>query len=262
MHDEVAHDTGHAVQHEVERDGRIGRDHALDRRVADVALVPQGDVLEGRHRIAAHQARQAGHVLREDRVALVRHRRRALLGLAEGLLRLADLGALQVADLDGEALDRPGDDGHGREELRVPVARHDLRGERFRHQAESLADVGLDLRRQVRERPDRARQLAEAHAVARRAQALDVALHLGRTSRPLQPEGDGLGVDAVRAPDHRRAAVVLGLNPEGVTQADRTGDQEVRRAHQLHGEGGVEHVGRGEPEVQEAAFRADARPPS
>ena len=91
-------------EHEVEHDGRIGTDHTLHRGVADVALVPQRHVLEGRERIAAHQAREPGHVLAQDRVALVRHRRRALLPLAERLGDLPHLGALQVADLDGEPL--------------------------------------------------------------------------------------------------------------------------------------------------------------
>ena len=63
-----------------------------------------------RQRVAAHQPREAGHVLDQDRVALVRHRRRALLAAAERLLRLADLGALQVADLERDALAGPGQD--------------------------------------------------------------------------------------------------------------------------------------------------------
>ena len=47
-------------------------------------------------------------LLAADRVALVRHRRRALLALAERLLDLADLGLLQAADLEGELLERGG----------------------------------------------------------------------------------------------------------------------------------------------------------
>ena len=94
---------GGAAQHEVGERGRVGRDHALDRRVRDVALVPQRHVLQRRHGVAAQQARQAGQVLAQDRVLLVRHRRGALLPLAERLLRFADLGALPVADLDARA---------------------------------------------------------------------------------------------------------------------------------------------------------------
>ena len=92
------------MQHEVERHAGVGEDHALDRRVADVALVPERLVLERRRRVAAHHAREAGDVLEPPRVALVRHRRRALLARAELLLHLAHLGAREVAQLDGDLL--------------------------------------------------------------------------------------------------------------------------------------------------------------
>ena len=72
----------------------------------DVALVPQRDVLHRRHHRHAHQPREAGQVLGQHRVALVRHRRRALLARREIFLRLQHLGALQVADLDRQPLDR------------------------------------------------------------------------------------------------------------------------------------------------------------
>ena len=55
---------------------------------------------------AAHHAGEAGEVLGQHRVALVRHRRAALLARGEELLGLAHFGALQVADLGGEVLDR------------------------------------------------------------------------------------------------------------------------------------------------------------
>ena len=42
-------DPREAAQHVIERDEAVGQDHALDRRVRDVALVPQRDVLERRH---------------------------------------------------------------------------------------------------------------------------------------------------------------------------------------------------------------------
>ena len=47
-----------------------------------------------------------GHVLGQHRIALVRHRRRALLARRKILFRLQNLGTLQVTDLDGKALDR------------------------------------------------------------------------------------------------------------------------------------------------------------
>ena len=82
---------------------RVGNDDALDRRVRDVALVPQRDVFERGLQVAAQHPGQAAHLLGLDRVALVRHRARALLlALAESLLGLAHLGALEVTDLERE----------------------------------------------------------------------------------------------------------------------------------------------------------------
>ena len=45
---ELLDHAGHAVERKVERAGGIGRDIALGRGVRDVALVPQGDVLQRR----------------------------------------------------------------------------------------------------------------------------------------------------------------------------------------------------------------------
>ena len=101
-----ADDPREAPQHVIERDEAVGQNHALDRRVRDVALVPERDVLERRLAVAANQAREADNLLAADRIALVRHRRRALLALGERLLDLADLGLLQAADLERELLER------------------------------------------------------------------------------------------------------------------------------------------------------------
>jgi hypothetical protein len=57
--------------------------------VGDVALVPEGDVLEADERSSPDDAREPADALGDDRVPLVRHRRRALLAAAERLLHLA-----------------------------------------------------------------------------------------------------------------------------------------------------------------------------
>ncbi len=85
---------------------RIGEDHPLGARVRDVALVPQGHVLERRDRMAADHAGEAAHALAHDRVPLVRHRARALLPFGERLLHLTDLGAREMADLGRDRVER------------------------------------------------------------------------------------------------------------------------------------------------------------
>ena len=143
--DEPFDEPGEAVEHVVEREERV-RDHdALGRGVRDVALVPERDVLEPDERVRAHDAREAADALGDDRVALVRHRRRALLALAERLRDLADLGAREVADLERELLERGRDERERGEQLGVPVALDDLRRDRLRLEPEALAREPLEL---------------------------------------------------------------------------------------------------------------------
>ena len=162
-----AHDAREAAQHVIERDEAVGQDHALDRRVRDVALVPERDVLE--RRLALPRSSRARPTICSQPIGL------RLCGIAdepfwplrERLLDLADLGLLQAADLERELLERRGGDGERRQQLGVAIALDHLRRDRRRLEAEPAADVGLDRGRQVRERADRARQLADAIAVAR-----------------------------------------------------------------------------------------------
>ena len=77
-----------AVLQVVEQDRRVGQDHALDRGVRDVALVPQRDVLKrrlARCRAARVPARQICSLLIGLRLCGIAAR--ALLARAEGLLR-------------------------------------------------------------------------------------------------------------------------------------------------------------------------------
>ena len=169
--DEAFDQPGEPVEHVVEREERVRHDDALGRRVRDVALVPERDVLEADLRGGADDTREAADPLRDDRVALVRHRRRALLALAERLLHLAHLGAGEVADLGREPVERRGDERERGEELGVPVARDDLRRDRLRLETEALAGDPLELRigRPSTSRPrPRAFRSARRRARARR----------------------------------------------------------------------------------------------
>ena len=68
--------------------------------------MPERDVFERRLTVAANQPRETDDLLAADRVALVRHGRRALLSLGKRLFDLADLGFLQPANLQRELLER------------------------------------------------------------------------------------------------------------------------------------------------------------
>ena len=94
-----------SVEHVVEGEERVGDRDPLCRGVRDVTLVPERDVLEPDERVRADDAREAADPLGDDRVALVRHRRRALLASAERLLHLRDLRTREVPDLERERVE-------------------------------------------------------------------------------------------------------------------------------------------------------------
>ena len=75
--------------------------------------------------------------------------------------------------------------------------------------------------------------------------------------RELEPEGGGLGVDAVRAADGERVLVLLGAALERLHQALDVCDQQIGAARELDCEAGVEHVGRREARVHVARLGAD-----
>src|SRR6266542_308743 len=108
----------------------------------DVALVPERDVLERRHRVRANQPGESRDLLAADRVALMWHRGRAFLSLAERLLDFADLGLLQAANLERELLERRAGDRERRHQLGVAIALDDLRrhGRRLKAEARVVAD--------------------------------------------------------------------------------------------------------------------------
>src|SRR5580765_7062075 len=103
--------------------------------------MPDRDVLERRHHIAANEARQAGEILRQHWVALMWHRGGALLPFAKIFLGLEHLGPLQMPDLDRKPLDLACHYAEGRKIISVAVARDDLGGDRLWPQAQLLGHI-------------------------------------------------------------------------------------------------------------------------
>ena len=96
--------------------------------MADIALVPEGDILESRLGVGADDACEAGDLLGDDGVTLVGHGGGALLLLGEELLGFADLRALEVANLGGNLVEGGAEDGEGGDVGGVAVALNDLGG--------------------------------------------------------------------------------------------------------------------------------------
>ena len=132
----------------------------------------------------------------------MRHRGRALLFFAEKLFRFANFGALQVADLGGDLVERGGDYRQGGEIVGVAVALDHLRTDCGSLQSQASAYLFFQLGSEVGEDADCAGELSDAHVLGSGYEAGDIALGFGIPVGNFEAERDGLGVNAVSAPDH------------------------------------------------------------
>ena len=187
----------------------------------------------------------------------MRHRRGALHALRERLLDLADLGAREVADLGREPLERRRGERERGEQLGVAVARDHLRRERIRLEAEPLARDPLDLGVEAAYVPTVPGELADAVRLERAREPRAVAVELERPAGELPAERRRLGVDAVRAADADRAAVLLGAPHDRVDRRVEPARISFAGVLDLQRERRVDDVRRGEAVVDPAALRPE-----
>ena len=163
------------------------------------------------------------------RVALVRHRRRALVAGRERFLGFANLGPLQMADLDRHLFERRPDPGEHREEEGVAVALHDLGRGGSGAQAERRADLVFEIGRNMGVRADRSGDLADRHVLAGKVEAALVAAQFVVPDGELEAERRRFGVDAVGAADHDRVFVLDRLLADDLDQTSRVRDRAAVR---------------------------------
>ena len=242
------------ADHEVGEAGRVGADHALDRRVRDVALVPQRDVLQRR------PARTSA--------AGARARTGSRTGSGSSCAASPSEPFCPLPNASSPRRPRCAASGARRARCArsrcrgAPAPRSRRRGDRARRSAsarsrgepERAERRALDRRVEVGVGADRAGDLADRDLVARRDERARARARARRSQpREHQAGGDRLGVDAVRAADHRRRARAPrrgGGRPRAAGRC-RPGSASAR-LDQLDRERGVEHVGRRHPEVQPA----------
>ena len=194
---------------------------------------------------------------RQDRVALVGHRRRALLAGLERLLELADLGVLEVPDLGREPLEAAADDRDRRQQRGVAVALDDLGAGRVDVEAELREHLGLDLRAEVAVRPNRPRDLAGPDLVDGFREPAAATVELERPAGELEPERDRLGVDRVGPAHHHGLGLGPGPGDERGEQPIAVVEQQLAGGPELEREARVDDVARGQPEVEVAPVRPD-----
>ena len=139
----------------------------------------------------------------------------------------------------------------------MPVALEDLRRDRVGLEPESLAGDPLDLGIRRGVRADGAGELADAHPVERLRQSRAVPRELEGPARELEAEGRRLRVDAVRAPDAERVAVLAGARADSVQSAVEVFEQQPPGLLDLQCERRVDHVRGGQPVVEPATLLSE-----
>ena len=134
----------------------------------------------------------------------------------------------------------------------MPVAWDHLCGDRFGHESETGARDPLHLGVAAAVDPDRPRDLPDADSGESALDAVAVALELEGPACELGAEGDRLGVDAVSSSDHHGGAMLLRAASDGRKCALEPVEDEQACLASLQGERRVEHVGRGQAEVEPA----------
>lgn len=246
-------DADEALEHVVKGDEAIGLGDALGRGVRNVALVPQGNVVEGDLGVGLDDARKAADLLHSDGVALVRHGGAALLALAEGLLGLERIGLLQVADLGRDALAGGRCSGKHAGKVGVVIATDDLRGQRIVNQAQVLADVFLDERLDRAVGADGTGDGTEGNVLASVLKTIEIALELPRPRAKLHTEGHRLGMDAVGAAGAERIALLEGATLADLAKLLDVLDNQVTRLSKLIAQSRITQVGAGHTVVNPAA---------
>ena len=139
----------------------------------------------------------------------MRHGGAAALPFAEGFLRFANFGALQVPDFQRDSFERRADMGQPAEILRMTVSLNYLGCHGGDTEPEPLADALLNFSAKVRGGTNGARNLSHGHLRCGVAEALDVSLVLGEPVGDFQAERHGFGMDAVGTADLRSMAELM-----------------------------------------------------
>ena len=83
-----------------------------------------------------------------------------------------------------------------------------------------------------------------------------ITLALVKPDGQFQTEGDGLGMDPVGTADHHRFFMAEGLFPDRFLQGLQVVQQNIGGFFQQDGHGGVQHIGRGQSQMDVPTGRA------
>ena len=139
----------------------------------------------------------------------------------------------------------------------MAIALDDLRSYCGGFQSEARADFFFEFWREVGEDSDRAGEFSDAHVFGGGHEARDIALRLRIPVGEFESEGDGLGVDAVRASDHGRVFELPRAALENFGETLKILRDDLRGLADEQGLRGVDDVIGGESVVKPAGVRAN-----
>jgi len=134
----------------------------------------------------------------------------------------------------------------------VAVARDHLRGDVLALETEPLEHARLELRAGGGIGADRARERSHGDLRERALEAQGIAMGLEGEARELYAEGRRLGVDAMRATHTHGLHVFARARLQRLHDGVRAREDDLAHGAQLQGQGGVEHIRRGQAEVDPA----------
>ena len=189
---------------------------------------------------------------------LVRHGRGAFLALGEAFFGFQHFGALQMAQLGGQALHPAGNEGQGGKKGGMAVALDDLGGDGVHAKAKDAHGNDFDLGIEMGVAAHGPGDLAHPDAVQGRDKAFAVAGKFSVKRGHLHAEAERFGVDAVGAPDHELPFEPHGQIFDNGQQLIQIGHDYVAGPAEQQGVGGVDDVGGGAAQVNKPGGRADA----
>ena len=177
--------------------------------------------------------------------------------LAEELLSLTYLSALEVANLGSDFVEGGRDHGQSREIVRVAVSLDNLRGDVRSLEAKTSAYLLLEFGRQVRERADRSGKLTNSETFRSLMEALNVSLRFRIPVRQLESERDWFGMDSVGPADLWRVLEFPGSPLENIREPLKIFGDDVRRLSDEQSLCGVDHIVRSQAVMKPARVGAN-----
>ena len=157
-----------------------------------------------------------------------------------------------MADLNGEFLQRAGDDRKSDKKESMAIALNDLVRDRIWRETAFFTDISLHFRRDLSEGPNSSGDLPHTDFLRSPLQPGQIALHLLVPESQLEAKSNGLCVNSVSASNHRKFLVFQRLSAEHLDKLLDILNKQGRRLFELQSHCSIHHIGGGHPDMDKA----------